>query len=108
MLRKVIKYFFLGLVLLLVFLSSALLAMRFAIQGREVHVPRLSVSLRLKPSASLILTVWFSPWKAASIVLQFPQVESFRNRPRRARQCAADGKFAWPPAWEHNTPLCPT
>jgi hypothetical protein len=34
LLRKVIKYFFLGLVLLLVFLSSALLAMRFAIQGR--------------------------------------------------------------------------
>ena len=40
--RKVIKYFFLGLVLLLVFLSSALLAMRFAIQGREVSVPRLT------------------------------------------------------------------
>jgi len=31
LLRKVIKYFFLGLVLLLIFLSSALLAMRFAI-----------------------------------------------------------------------------
>src|SRR3954452_9670286 len=42
LLRKIIKYSFLGLVLLLVFLSSALLAMRFAIQGREVRVPRLS------------------------------------------------------------------
>ena len=42
MLRNIVKYFFLGLVLLLVFLSSALLAMRFAIQGREVHVPRLT------------------------------------------------------------------
>jgi beta-lactam-binding protein with PASTA domain len=41
LLRKVVKYSFLGLVLLLVFLSSALLAMRFAIQGREVRVPRL-------------------------------------------------------------------
>jgi eukaryotic-like serine/threonine-protein kinase len=40
--RKLLKYFFLGLVLLLVFLSSALLAMRFAIRGREVHVPRLT------------------------------------------------------------------
>lgn len=42
MLRKIIQYFFLGLVLILVFLSSALLAMRFAIQGREVHVPQLT------------------------------------------------------------------
>jgi len=42
LLRKLIKYFFRALVLLLVFLSSALLAMRFAIQGREVRVPRLT------------------------------------------------------------------
>jgi hypothetical protein len=34
LLRKILKYFFLGLVLLLVYLSAALLAMRFAIQGR--------------------------------------------------------------------------
>lgn len=40
MLRKLVKYTFRALVLLLVFLSSALLAMRFAIQGREVKVPR--------------------------------------------------------------------
>jgi eukaryotic-like serine/threonine-protein kinase len=42
LLRKLFKYAFRALVLLLVFLSSALLAMRFAIQGREVHVPRLT------------------------------------------------------------------
>jgi beta-lactam-binding protein with PASTA domain len=41
MLLKLVRGFFLGLVLLLVFLSCALLSMRFAIQGREVHVPRL-------------------------------------------------------------------
>jgi eukaryotic-like serine/threonine-protein kinase len=41
-LRKLIPYFFLGLVLLLVFMASALLAMRFAIQGREVRVPKLT------------------------------------------------------------------
>jgi len=41
LLLKLVKGFFLGLVVLLVFLSCALLAMRFAIQGREVHVPRL-------------------------------------------------------------------
>ena len=42
MLRKLVKYTFRALVLLLVFLSSALLAMRFAIQGRQVKVPRLT------------------------------------------------------------------
>lgn len=41
MARKLITYFFLSLVLLLIFLASALLAMRFAIQGREVQVPAL-------------------------------------------------------------------
>lgn len=69
MLRKVIKYFFLGLVLLLVFLSSALLAMRFAIQGREVHVPRLSgltpaEAERVANSDGLVLSVesrFYSP-----------------------------------------------
>jgi beta-lactam-binding protein with PASTA domain len=38
--RKLLRYFLLGLVLLLVFFASALLAMRFAIHGREVRVPR--------------------------------------------------------------------
>jgi len=42
MLRRLVRYFLLGLVLLLVFLASALLAMRFAIHGREVRVPRLT------------------------------------------------------------------
>lgn len=42
MLRKAVKYTFRGLVMVLVFLASALLAMRFAIQGREVKVPRLT------------------------------------------------------------------
>jgi len=41
LLLKLVRGCFLGLVLLLVFLSCALLAMRFAIQGREVLVPRL-------------------------------------------------------------------
>jgi eukaryotic-like serine/threonine-protein kinase len=39
--RRLIKFFLLGLVLLLVAFSSALLAMRFAIHGREVRVPKL-------------------------------------------------------------------
>lgn len=38
---RLLKYFLLGLVLLLVFMASALLSMRFAIHGREVKVPKL-------------------------------------------------------------------
>jgi len=41
-LRKLLRYLLLSLVLLLVFCASALLAMRFAIQGREVRVPSLT------------------------------------------------------------------
>lgn len=44
---RLIKYFLLGLVLLLVCFASALVAMRFAIHGREVRVPKL---VGLKPS----------------------------------------------------------
>lgn len=39
---KALKYTLLGLVLLLVFLSSALLSMRLAIHGREVRVPKVT------------------------------------------------------------------
>jgi len=42
MLLKLARYFLLGLVLLLVFLASALLSMRFAIHGQEVRVPNLA------------------------------------------------------------------
>jgi beta-lactam-binding protein with PASTA domain len=42
MLLKLARYFLLGLVLLLIFLASALLAMRFAIHGQEVRVPNLA------------------------------------------------------------------
>jgi beta-lactam-binding protein with PASTA domain len=62
LLRKLVKYFFLSLVLLLVFLASALLAMRFAIQGREVRVPRLTgltplEAERVANSDGLVLSV---------------------------------------------------
>jgi beta-lactam-binding protein with PASTA domain len=39
---KLLRYFLLTLVLLLVFLASAVLSMRFAIHGREVRVPALA------------------------------------------------------------------
>ena len=37
---RLLRFFLLGLVLLLVFIASALVAMRFAIHGREVRVPQ--------------------------------------------------------------------
>lgn len=40
--RKALRYILLSLVLLLVFFASALMAMRFAIRGREVVVPALT------------------------------------------------------------------
>src|SRR5947209_2037426 len=62
MFRKLVKYFFRALILLLVFLSSALLAMRFAIQGREVRVPRLigltpAEAERVANSDGLVLSI---------------------------------------------------
>ncbi len=62
MLRRLLKYFFRALILLLVFLSSALLAMRFAIQGREVRVPKLAgltpaEAERVANSNGLVLSV---------------------------------------------------
>jgi eukaryotic-like serine/threonine-protein kinase len=62
LLRKLVQYFFLSLVLLLVFLSSALLAMRFAIQGREVSVPQLTgltpaEAERIANSDGLVLSI---------------------------------------------------
>ncbi|HEY6253352.1 MAG TPA: PASTA domain-containing protein, partial [Candidatus Angelobacter sp.] len=59
---RLIKYFFLTLVLLLVCFASALLAMRFAIHGREVRVPRLvgltpSEAERLASSEGLVLSI---------------------------------------------------
>jgi len=59
---KLIKYFLLSLVLLLVCFASALLSMRFAIHGREVRVPRF-VGLspleaeRLANSEGLVLSI---------------------------------------------------
>ncbi len=101
MLRKLVKYFFLGLVLLLVFLSAALLAMRFAIQGREVRVPRLAGLTPVKRNASPTLTVWCSPWKAAftappsaegRIVSQAPAPDSTVRRGWKIRVAESLGR----------------
>jgi eukaryotic-like serine/threonine-protein kinase len=100
LLRKVIKYFFLGLVLLLVFLSSALLAMRFAIQGREVHVPRLSgltpaEAERVANSDGLVLSVesrFYSPSvPAGRIISQSPMPGATVRRGWKIRVAASLG-----------------
>ena len=89
MLRKLVKYFFLSLVLLLVFLSSALLAMRFAIQGREVRVPRLTgltpvEAERVANSDGLVLSVESRFYSASvpegRIVSQAPAQDSTVRR----------------------------
>ena len=100
MLRKVIKYFFLGLVLLLVFLSSALLAMRFAIQGREVRVPRLTSltpaeAERVANSDGLVLSVesrFYSPSvPAGRIISQSPAPNATVRRGWKIRVAASLG-----------------
>jgi eukaryotic-like serine/threonine-protein kinase len=98
--RKIIKYFFLGLVLLLVFLSSALLAMRFAIQGREVHVPRLSgltpaEAERVANSDGLVLSVesrFYNPSvPAGHIISQSPMPGATVRRGWKIRVAASLG-----------------
>jgi eukaryotic-like serine/threonine-protein kinase len=100
LLRKVIKYFFLGLVLLLVFLASALLAMRFAIQGREVHVPRLTgltpaEAERVANVDGLILSVesrFYSPSvHAGRIISQSPTPGATVRRGWKIRVAASLG-----------------
>jgi beta-lactam-binding protein with PASTA domain len=100
LLRKVIKYFFLGLVLLLVFLSSALLAMRFAIQGREVQVPRLSGltpadAERIANTDGLVLSVesrFYSPSvPAGRIISQSPAPGATVRRGWKIRVAASLG-----------------
>jgi beta-lactam-binding protein with PASTA domain len=61
-LRRLLRYCLLTLVLLLVFLASALVAMRFAIHGREVRVPSLAgltpaEAERVATASGLVLTV---------------------------------------------------
>jgi eukaryotic-like serine/threonine-protein kinase len=89
LLRKLIRYFFRGLVLLLVFLSSALLAMRFAIQGREVRVPKLvgltpADAERVANSDGLVLSVesrfYSSSVPQGRIVSQSPAPEATVRR----------------------------
>jgi beta-lactam-binding protein with PASTA domain len=100
LLRKIVKYFFLGLVLLLVFLAAALLAMRFAIQGREVHVPKLAGltpadAERVANSEGLVLSVENRFYSASvpqgRIISQSPVADATVRRGWKIRVAASLG-----------------
>lgn len=81
MLLKLLRYVMVALVLMLVFMASALVAMRFAIQGREVRVPSLtgltmSEAERSANAAGVVLLVenrFYSPLPQGQIVSQMPE-----------------------------------
>jgi eukaryotic-like serine/threonine-protein kinase len=81
LLFSVLRYVLTGLVLLLVFLASALVAMRYAIRGREVSVPALSGLTRTEAERSanatgLVLSIeshFYSPVLQGRIVSQVPE-----------------------------------
>lgn len=87
--RKLFQYLMLGLVLLLVFLASALLSMRFAIHGRQVRVPKLAgltfaEAERIANAEGLALTVenrFYSPEvPLGRIISQYPAANSSVRR----------------------------
>ena len=83
--RKLFRFLLLCLVLMLVCLSSALLAMRFAIHGREVKVPKLqgltlAEAERVANDQGLVLAVegrFYSPdTREGRIISQVPAAET--------------------------------
>jgi beta-lactam-binding protein with PASTA domain len=100
LLLKLVKYFFFGLVLMLVFLSAALLAMRFAIQGREVRVPRLTgltpvEAEHIANSQGLVLSVesrfYSTSVPSGRIISQSPEPDSTVRRGWKVRVAASLG-----------------
>lgn len=87
--RKLFQYLMLGLVLLLVFLASALLSMRFAIHGRQVRVPRLAGltfadAERMANAEGLALTVenrfYSAEVPVGRVISQYPAANSSVRR----------------------------
>lgn len=86
---RLVKYFLLALVLLLVCFSSALLSMRFAIHGREVTVPKFLgltplEAERLATSEGLVLSIedrFYSPDVPEGYIVS--QAPSFNAKVRR-------------------------
>jgi beta-lactam-binding protein with PASTA domain len=83
--RKLFRFLLLSLVLMLVCLSSALLAMRFAIHGREVRVPRLqgltfAEAERVANDQGLVLAVegrfYSADTREGRIISQVPAAET--------------------------------
>jgi len=80
-LLRLLRYVLVTLILLLVFLASALVAMRYAIRGREVSVPALigltpGEAERSAGNAGLLLAIesrYYSPLQQGRIVSQMPE-----------------------------------
>jgi beta-lactam-binding protein with PASTA domain len=92
--RKLFRYFALSLILLLVCLASALLAMRFAIHGREVRVPKFqgmtsAEAERLANTYGLVLSVdsrfYSTDMQEGRIVSQMPAADSKVRRGLKVR-----------------------
>ena len=88
MLLNLLRYVLVALVLLLVFLASALVAMRYAIRGREVRVPTI-VGLspleaeRVAGADGLVLSIesrFYSPLPQGRIVSQTPEAGAHVRR----------------------------
>ena len=87
--RKLLKYVLRGLVLLLIFLSSALLSMRLAIHGREVRVPNVAgltpaQAERIANSDGLALSVESHYYNAGiprgHVISQYPAAQTTVRR----------------------------
>ena len=85
MISKLLRYFLLGMVLVLVFAVSALVAVRFAIHGREVRVPKLAgltpvEAERIANQSGLVLSVesrfYTTSVPEGRIVSQSPQPDT--------------------------------
>ena len=88
MLFSLLRYVLVTLVLLLIFLASALVAMRYAIRGREVSVPALTgltpaEAERSAGAAGLVLSIesrFYSPLPQGRIVSQTPEAGAHVRR----------------------------
>lgn len=98
--RRLVQFFALGLVLLLVMMASALTAMRYAIHGREVNVPNLMGKTVPEAQAAanalgltLIIENRFFSEKipAGRIVSQFPAPDSRVRKGWRVRGAESMG-----------------
>ena len=83
--RRFFRYLVRGLVLFVIFMASALTAMRFAIHGRQTTIPKVrSAWRRFRPNGYSLITGFRWSRTTASSAPTFPKAASCRKRHRRA------------------------